>query len=151
MSTIENTVSGSEQLVIFTLSDEDYALPIAAIKEVIRYVKPRRVASSDHRMSGVITLRGDIVPIADLSMALGVGPDSGEDAKIVIVETATGIAGIVVDAVEEVLTVDGGQIDTETAVDRQSMRGFAKIGERLVVLLDAESLLHGIGSSPEYE
>ena len=137
----------SHQLVIFTLAGEDYALPIAQIKEVIRYTKPRRIASNDPRVTGVITLRGEIVPIGDLSMSLGVSPTASEQAKIVITETAAGTAGIVVDAVDEVLTIDASQIHTTAAINRDVMHGIAQLGDRLVVLLDAEALLAGIDGS----
>jgi purine-binding chemotaxis protein CheW len=146
-STTELAAATSHQLVIFSLEGEDYALPIAQIKEVIRYTKPRRIASNDHRITGVITLRGQIVPIADLSMSLGASPELSDDAKIIITETAAGIAGIVVDAVDEVLTIQSGQIDTTTAVNRDVMHGIVKLGDRLVVFLNVEALLAGIDGS----
>jgi purine-binding chemotaxis protein CheW len=144
---ITEPAATSHQLVIFTLGGEDYALPIAQIKEVIRYIKPRRIASNDPRMTGVITLRGEIVPIGDLSMSLGVSAIASEEAKIIITETAAGTAGVVVDAVDEVLTIESSQIDTTTAVNRDVMHGIAKLGDRLVVLLNVERLLAGIDGS----
>jgi purine-binding chemotaxis protein CheW len=144
---ITEPAATSHQLVIFALGGEDYALPIAQIKEVIRYIKPRRIASNDPRMTGVITLRGEIVPIGDLSMSLGVSAIASEEAKIIITETAAGTAGIVVDAVDEVLTIESSQIDTTTAVNRDVMCGIAKLGDRLVVLLNVERLLAGIDGS----
>jgi purine-binding chemotaxis protein CheW len=131
----------THQLVIFALGGEDYALPIAQIKEVIRYTKPRAVSSPDAWVTGVISLRGAIVPIGDLAARLGVDAACADDAKIVIIETTTGTAGIIVDAVEEVLTIQAEQIDTTTITDRELMSGIAKIDERLVVVLDAELLL----------
>ena len=141
MSTSKTEAVSTHQLVVFSLGGEDYALPIAQIKEVIRYTQPRAVSSPDAWLTGVISLRGTIVPIGDLATRLGVSSARTDDAKIVITETAAGTAGIIVDAVEEVLTVDDAQLDRTTVVDRELVSGIAKIDDRLVVLLDAESLL----------
>jgi purine-binding chemotaxis protein CheW len=131
----------THQLVIFALGGEDYALPIAQIKEVIRYTEPRAVPTPEAGVTGVISLRGAIVPIGDLAARLGVDAAHAEDAKIVIIETTAGTAGIIVDAVEEVLTIQDEQIDTTTVSDGELVSGIARIDERLVVLLDAERLL----------
>jgi chemotaxis signal transduction protein len=73
-----------------------------------------------------------------------------KNAKVVITETTAGTAGIVVYAVEQVLTVDAAQIDTSVG-DEDFIYGIAKIDGRLVVLLDAGILLDGIGRSADIE
>ena len=59
--------TSSNQLVVFSLGSEEYALPIGAVHEIIRYTEPRRVASSEPWIRGVIGLRGKIIPIFDLA------------------------------------------------------------------------------------
>jgi chemotaxis signal transduction protein len=66
-------MSETRQLVIFTLADEEYALPITRVQEIIRYTQPRSVASSTPWIRGVINLRGKIVPVCDLAMRTTVG------------------------------------------------------------------------------
>jgi hypothetical protein len=61
----------TRQLVVFSLGDEEYALPIADVHEIIRYTEPRSVASSVDWVRGVISLRGKIVPVYDLASRLG--------------------------------------------------------------------------------
>src|SRR5215212_5036853 len=96
----------SRQLVVFSLGHEEYALPITQVHEIIRYTEPRSVASDSPWIRGVISLRGKIVPVYDLAVRLGLGGSEIEahDAKIVIVETETEMAGVIVDEVEEVMT-----------------------------------------------
>ena len=98
----------SQQLVVFTLGSEEYALPIGAVHEIIRYTEPRSVASESAWVRGVISLRGKIIPVFDLAARLGLAAGDREGGKIVIVETGTDQAGVIVDDVEEVLTVDAG-------------------------------------------
>ena len=99
------TEATTRQLVVFTLGSEEYALPIRQVHEIIRYTEPRSVSAEAGWVRGVISLRGKIVPVYDLAARLGVETDRVEGGKIVIVETATDMAGVVVDDVEEVLTV----------------------------------------------
>jgi purine-binding chemotaxis protein CheW len=131
----------AQQFVVFHLGGEEYALPIAQIQEVIRYTKPRSVASGDAWVIGVISLRGKIVPVVDLAGRLGVSATSDEDSKIVIVETADQTVGMIVDAVDEVISIEPEQLDTNTIVDQEIVSGIAKVDERLVITLDARSLL----------
>lgn len=126
----------TRQLVVFSLGDEEYALPITQVHEIIRYTEPRSVASDVDWVRGVISLRGKIVPVYDLASRLGFASERKESAKIVIVETATDMAGVIVNDVEEVLTVESGQIEDVPAADNESIEAIAKIDDRLVILLN---------------
>src|ERR687890_1778034 len=95
----------SQQLVVFSLAAEEYALPIAAVHEIIRFTEPRSVASDAAWVRGVIGLRGKIIPIFDLAARVGLPAADSEPGKIVIVDTGTDQVGVMVDEVEEVLTV----------------------------------------------
>jgi purine-binding chemotaxis protein CheW len=135
----------SRQLVVFSLGEEEYALPITQVHEIIRFTEPRSVASSDPSVRGVISLRGKILPVYDLATRLGIAhAESVNEAKIVIVETAEDMAGVVVDDVEEVITIDGDQLDEAPTAGGCGIDGIAKIGDRLVVLLDPEGIVGGI-------
>ena len=112
-----------QQLVVFTLGAEHYALPIQAVNEIIRYAEPRSVASRTDWVRGVISLRGRIVPVYDVAARLGITSELTEQSKIVIVEAGPETAGVIVDTVEEVLTVSDQQIEEAPGAD-SSMRAF---------------------------
>jgi len=88
-----STQQMTQQLVVFALGDEEYALPIQQVQEIIRYSEPRAVSSTEPWIRGVISLRGKIVPVFDLGLRLGLHAEPGQDQKIVIVETGSGTAG----------------------------------------------------------
>jgi len=134
----------SQQLVVFSLGAEEYALPITQVQEIIRFTEPRAVASDAPWIRGVISLRGKIVPVCDLAARLGLPAERAEHAKIVIVETATGTAGVIVDDVEEVLTVDEAQLDAVPAAGAEFIEAIAKIDQRLVVLLNPDGIFSGL-------
>jgi purine-binding chemotaxis protein CheW len=141
----------SRQLVVFSLGDEEYALPITQVHEIIRFTEPRSVASSDPSVRGVISLRGKILPVYDLATRLGMEHRSSDsEAKIVIVETADDMAGVVVDDVEEVITIDSDALDEAPTAGGRGIDGIAKIGDRLVVLLDPEGIV-GAAAAPNAE
>jgi purine-binding chemotaxis protein CheW len=136
----------SHQLVVFSLGGEEYALPIGSVHEIIRYTEPRWVASDQPWIHGVIALRGKIIPIYDLAARMGLPATGQELGKIVIVETGTGQAGVVVGDVEEVLTVGEDQLERIPTAGNAAIRSIAKIGDRLVVLLDPEGLFAPAGA-----
>jgi purine-binding chemotaxis protein CheW len=134
----------TRQLVVFSLGDEEYALPIADVHEIIRYTEPRSVASSVGWVRGVISLRGKIVPVYDLAARLGQGADeTSREQKIVIVETGIAMAGVIVDDVAEVLTIEDDQLERVPSADDASIDFIAKVDDRLVVLLNPAGLFGG--------
>lgn len=134
----------AQQLVVFSLGEEEYALPITQVQEIIRYTEPRGVSSDAPWIKGVISLRGKIVPVTDLGARLSLYTPLAEDAKIVIVETGRGTAGVIVDEVEEVLSVEAEQLEPIPGAGTDCLEAIAKVGDRLVILLDPEALFAGI-------
>jgi purine-binding chemotaxis protein CheW len=138
----------TRQLVVFSLGEEEYALPIADVHEIIRYTEPRSVASSVDWVRGVISLRGKIVPVYDLASRLGcAGCDEVEERKIVIVEAATQLAGVVVDDVAEVITVEADQLERIPSADEAAIDAIVKLDDRLIVLLSPAGLFGAAAES----
>jgi purine-binding chemotaxis protein CheW len=135
----------TRQLVVFNLGEEEYALPISDVHEIIRYTEPRSVASSIGWIRGVISLRGKIVPVYDLAARLGDdrAPDAARQKKIVIVEADERMAGIVVDDVSEVLTLATDQVESVPSAAEPAIEAIARIDDRLIVLLRPAGLLAG--------
>lgn len=136
--------TNARQLVVFTLAGEQYALPIRQIQEIIRYTQPRSVASAENWIRGVLSLRGRIIPIYDLAARLSVTSEITEQTKIVIVDTGSQIVGVIVDGVDEVLTIEDQQIDQAPGADTDLIDAIAKIDDRLVVLLNTTTIFNGI-------
>jgi purine-binding chemotaxis protein CheW len=145
-----STATDIRQLVVCALGAEEYGLPIEHVREIVRFSEPRRVASDVPWMLGVISLRGRLVPVHDLAVRLGVATSpagvrsrspEGETrvqpaAKLVIVETADEPVGVLVDDVVEVLRVEESQLEPVPSGEGR----IARVGDRLVLLLDGEEL-----------
>ena len=130
----------SLQVVVFALGSEEYALPISKVHEIIRFTEPRSVSAREPWIRGVIALRGKIVRVYDLATRMGLTTQPSANSKIVIIETGDDVTGVIVDSVEEVLTIDGGQIEPSPAGDRELIEAIAKIGDRLIVLLNVDGV-----------
>jgi purine-binding chemotaxis protein CheW len=139
-----STTDSTRQLVVFSLGSEEYALPITRVQEIIRYTEPRSVASHTAWIRGVINLRGKIVPVCDLAQRLGLPTDRLDTAKIVIVETEVGTAGVIVDDVAEVLTVSVDQLEAVPSADSDYVEAIAKVDDRLAILLNPDGLFAGV-------
>jgi purine-binding chemotaxis protein CheW len=137
----------SQQLVVFSLGSEEYALPIGSVHEIIRFTEPRTVASDADWIRGVIGLRGKIIPIFDLAARMELDTAAGsEPGKIVIVESGTGQVGVMVDEVEEVLTVNSDQLEDVPSAASDAIEAIAKIEDRLVILLNPAGLFARSGA-----
>ncbi len=134
----------TRQLVVFSLGEEEYALPITQVQEIVRYTEPRAVASESAWIRGVISLRGKVVPVFDLGARLGLASESSSNAKIVIVETEAGIAGVIVDEVDEVRTVEVDELESVPGAGGDFIDTIAKVDDRLIILLNLEGLFMGI-------
>ena len=130
----------SKQLVVFSLGSEEYALPIGAVHEIIRFTEPRSVESDVTWIRGVIGLRGKIIPIFDLASRMELDNVGSEPGKIVIVESGNGQVGVMVDDVEEVLTVTSEQLEDVPSANSDSIEAIAKIEDRFVILLNPAGL-----------
>jgi purine-binding chemotaxis protein CheW len=136
----------SQQLVVFSLGSEEYALPIGSVHEIIRYTEPRTVASEAAWIRGVIGLRGKIIPIFDLAARMELAKVASEPGKIVIVESGTGQVGVMVEEVEEVLTVSSDQLEDVPSAASDAIEAIAKIEDRLVILLNPAGLFARSGA-----
>lgn len=134
------------QLVVFDLANEHYGVDIAAVEGIIKLQPITAVPHAPAFVEGVTNLRGKVLPVLDLRKRFGLPRgDSTKDTRIVVVEMNGATVGMVVDGVSEVLRVSDEAIEPPspivTTVDTAFIKGIAKVGERLVILLDLERVL----------
>ncbi len=128
------------QVVVFSLSGEYYALPITAVREIIRYVAPSATATARGAIRGMIILRGRTLPIADLSSRLGKELEVGTRTRILVLEISGGALGLIVDGVDGILPIPADRVEPLPVTTDDDGLGdeVAAVGERLIVLIDPE-------------
>jgi purine-binding chemotaxis protein CheW len=137
-----------EQFIVFRLGDQEYGLPIAAVHEVARPPEQiTRLPKAPKFIDGVINLRGSVVPIVDLRRRFDL--PSGEHVatrRILVVSLGGGKTGFMVDAVSEVLRVQGDAIRPSPDISTEQKRLIGRVvnldeQERIILLLEPEQLL----------
>ena len=136
----------SGQYLTLRLGGEEYAIDILQVKEIRSYEVPTKMANSPDYIKGVINLRGVIVPIVDLRMKLSLDKVDYNDSTVVIILNVRGnVIGAVVDAVSDVVTLDGANIKAapqfESSIDSRFIRGIVQLGERILIVVNIEALL----------
>jgi purine-binding chemotaxis protein CheW len=136
----------------FALAHEEYGLEILKVREIIGYMEITAVPQAPHYIKGVINLRGQVIPVVDLRTKFGMETtDVTDQTCIIVVEILLSgrkcSTGIVVDHVQEVLDIDGQNIEEAPqfggSVDTDFILGMAKIGESVKILLDIDKVLTG--------
>lgn len=137
--------NGEVQMVVFRLADEEYAVPITQVQEINRMTEVTRVPRTPEYVEGIINLRGRVIPVIDLKKRFGLASrERGAETRIVVVEVRGETVGMVVDAVTEVLHLDGSDIEppppAATSVDAAYIQGVGKVEDRLLILLDLDEV-----------
>ena len=136
--------SGELQIVVCELADEHYGLDIAKVFEIIRHQPITPVPRAPVFVKGVINLRGRIIPVVDLRGRFGmVEVEPTKETRIVVAESSATRVGLIVDSVSEVLLLPLDSVEATPGVagaDAEYLRGIAKLGDRLVLLLELDGL-----------
>ena len=136
----------------FALANEEYGLEILKVREIIGYMEITAVPQTPHHVKGVINLRGQVIPVIDLRAKFGMETaEITEESCIIVVEIAQGdrtfSTGIVVDHVQEVLDIAGGDIEDApqfgSSVCTDFILGMGKIADTVKILLDIDKVLSG--------
>lgn len=146
-------IAASGQYLTFVMAGEIYAFGILNIKEIIDYGHLTEVPMMPAFVRGVINLRGSVVPIVDLSARFGKGNTQIVKRTCIIIVETTGEGedvsqqdiGIIVDAVNEVIDINQGEIEPPPSfgagIRPDFITGMAKRNGRFVILLNVSRVL----------
>lgn len=139
-------VHAGGEFLTFRLGAEEYGIDILRVQEIRSYEQPTRIANAPSFIKGVVNLRGVIVPIVDLRLKLGCETAEYNSFTVVIVLNVKGrVVGAVVDSVSDVLELPRDSIkaapEMSSAVDASFITGIGSINDRMLILMDIESLM----------
>jgi purine-binding chemotaxis protein CheW len=141
-------VEATEHLATFFLAGEEYGVDVRLVQEIIRVSEITQVPRAPQFVKGVINLRGRIIPVIDLKRKLGLGDvEATRQARIVVVKLRERLLGLLVDGASQVLKVPVSTIEAApeevSEKDAHSVRGVAKLENRLIILMDLQKVLAG--------
>ncbi len=142
-----NATAPADEFLSFTLGEEDYGVDILKVQEIRGYDAVTRLPDAPDYIKGVINLRGTIVPVIDLRLKLRL-KEARYDAftVMIVLNVEERVVGIVVDSVSDVIALNADQIrptpEFGASVDTRFISGIGTVDERMLILLDIETLIN---------
>jgi len=148
-------MADTNQYLTFKLADEVYAINVTSIKEVLSVPKITKVPRMPAFMSGVINLRGNVVPVLDLKLKFGLGQTLNTvDTSIIVTEikdifkddeTECFTVGIFSDMVQKVVNIDSSMIEPPpkigSAINTEFIVGMGRLNDMFVIILNINKII----------
>jgi len=142
-------ITETTQYLTFRLGDEIFALDISKVREVLDFTNLTKVPRTPEFMSGVINLRGSVVPVVDMRLKFGMpATENTVNTCIIIVEISldgeTTVLGALADSVQEVMDLEPDQIEPAprigTRLRTDFIRGMGKQDSNFIMILDIDEV-----------
>jgi purine-binding chemotaxis protein CheW len=132
----------TESLLVVRAGRRLFALPLAAVQEVVPELPLTPIPGSGAAVVGMVNVRGRVVPVLDLAIALGAGEEGAADRRLLVVERVGGAAALRVEDVVRIERVPRDELDGVVGGgEGEWVRGELALEIGGVDLLDAERLL----------
>ena len=134
------------ELVAFKIGDQDFCVDIMTVREIRGWTPATPIPHSPRFVRGVINLRGIVLPIIDLAQRFGL-PAAEPTARHVIIVTQIGnqLAGLLVDAVSDILSMDEGLVqptpEVASTLARSFVRGVLALDGRMINIVTLENIM----------
>ncbi|MEN6389360.1 MAG: chemotaxis protein CheW [Syntrophomonas sp.] len=136
-----------EQMVVFRLADEQFAVSVNQVQEINRLSQITKVPRAPKYVEGVVNLRGDVIPVIDLRKRFELATrEYNQFNRIIVSDFDKKKVGIIVDEVLEVLRVPKKNVEPAPGIVQESniqnyLEGLANLSERMILMLNLENIL----------
>ncbi|MEW6107887.1 MAG: chemotaxis protein CheW [Nitrospirota bacterium] len=132
------------KFTVFKISDENFGIAIERVVEILKVQKVFSIPGLPDFLSGVMSVRGSVVPLIDLRKRFGVKP-SGRKERIILVRFEEEKIGFLVDEIKEILTLSSEEISSPPSILKgfktEYMTGLGKKNENIIILLNIDRIL----------
>jgi purine-binding chemotaxis protein CheW len=134
------------ELISFAVGKQDFCIDVMSVREIRGWTPATVLPHSPVFVRGVINLRGAVLPIIDLSVRLGFPPVEAMGRHVIIVvQVRNQVAGLLVDAVSDILTVSDAEImpppDVASDMAKRFVNGLLAVDGRMLSILSVENVL----------
>ena len=143
-------VEETKQYIVAKLDIEQFGIDIGYIDNIVRMQKITRIPKSQRYFKGVINLRGEVIPVMSLRLKFDLDDDVITNAsRIIIIKLEnSGMVGLIVDEVKEVVTLASGDVekpkaskDSKNNEMQRFLSGIGKHGDTLISLLNINNVV----------
>jgi len=127
------------QAVIFTIGSEEYGLPIELVQEITRLSEVHPIPKAPEYVSGLISIRGQAIPLIDLHVRFGVSPKNNPEYAIIL-EIKGSLIGFAVEEVKEVRTLEN-IVAPPNLISSAFIGGIVNLPDRIIIQLRPERIL----------
>ncbi|AOP33647.1 chemotaxis protein CheW [Leptospira tipperaryensis] len=134
------------QYILFSLGDEEYAIPISLVDEIIKIDNLIRIPKAKAYFAGIMDIRGKVVKMVDLAVKLTV-PREGDLSydRAIVVKVGGHSVGIIVDKVSNVVLFPPESINppppSVKGISGRYITGIGKKDDRFIIIIDVEKIL----------
>jgi purine-binding chemotaxis protein CheW len=141
-----------EEFLAFVLEGEVYAVPIEAVREIVKVTDLTEIPRAPRNVIGLLNVRGDMLPLYDVKVRLHLTreipqvrsrADVPRAARVVLLRSPEGDAGILVDQVHGVVKLQRSRLERapDLGFDREPIVGLGRSPEEMFIVLDVEAVL----------
>jgi purine-binding chemotaxis protein CheW len=146
----ESTADAPILHVLFVVEGTTFALPASVVLQMETFTGATAVPGAPPWVSGIVQLRGRVIPVVDLRARFGVAPTARTiDTRVVVAEHDGRVVALVADAAREVARIAPSQLKPPPRLVELGARGFiaavVQLGERTIMVLDFAKV---IGEEP---
>jgi len=133
------------QVIGFRLQNEEYAVPIVKVREIIGMLPITVLPNLPEYFEGMTNIRGSVIPIINLKRLMHLPENGDAAAKIIVITCGTSTYGVLVDSITGVASIDEQSVERPdriaNAEDTSFIDGIAKFDNRLVIILNTSNLV----------
>lgn len=144
--TLELQKANQREIVSFRVAAQDYCIDIGHVREIRGWSETTRLPHTPDYVKGVMNLRGNVIPVIDLSHRLGLGRTEPTERHVIVI-TAWGdsTVGLLVDAVSDIMTVSSEQMrptpEVASSTAREFIEGVFAVEDTLIRAIDLQRIL----------
>jgi purine-binding chemotaxis protein CheW len=132
------------KFAVFTIGPDFFGLEIRKVVEILNMQKVHSLPELPDFLSGVITVRGEVIPLLDLRKRFGISSSESKEL-IIVVRYESEKIGLLVDEIKEIIPLDNGDITAPPAIfkglKKKYLTGLGKKDDRVIILLNIDYLL----------
>ncbi len=123
---------------------EHFGIDINRVVEILKAQRIHVLPQLPSFLSGVVNVRGEVIPLLDLRKRFGISPSSIKE-RIIVIRSEREKVGLLVDGVREIVDIHPGEISEPPSMFRglktEYLTGIAKKGDDIIILLNIDTLL----------
>jgi purine-binding chemotaxis protein CheW len=132
------------KVAVTVIGREEFGIDIARIVEIVKRQKVYQLPNLPNFLSGVINLRGEVIPVIDLRKRFGLEDEGGKE-RIIVIRFGTEKIGLFVNDIKEIINLDPSDISAPPSIIRglktEYMTAIGRKGERIIIILNLDRIL----------